>query len=132
MEPLLVTAAIIRKNDKVLITQRLSDAANEPNKWEFPGGKKEAHETLEESLIREVKEELGIDILLGHMYATTQHQYKNGIHVVLVFYLAEMFSGEIQLLGCQDAKWVGYDELKQFEFAEADVPIVKELMHSRP
>lgn len=131
-KPISVTAAIIRKDGKILITQRLSTASNEPDKWEFPGGKVEPHESPEECLGREVKEELDIEIVLRGQYTSHQHVYKNGVHVVLLFYLADFFRGELKHLQCQDSKWIGYEELEKYDFAEADIPLVKELVFAKP
>jgi 8-oxo-dGTP diphosphatase len=125
MKIIQVTAALIRKDEKLLICQRGADGEL-PLLWEFPGGKLEAGETLEECLIRECKEELDVDIRITGIYAKTEYQYPKRT-VALAFYSADIVQGEIKPIVHNDVKWVLPDELKDFEFCPADVEIVKEL-----
>jgi 8-oxo-dGTP diphosphatase len=129
--PLLVTAAIIRKNGKILIAQRLPDSRFEPNKWEFPGGKVDFGEHPKETLKRELVEELGVDVNVGHQYALGSHVYhQNSLsrHVVILFYECELISGIPEPLDCQDLKWVTREDLGSFTFVDGDVDIVKQLI----
>ena len=71
---IIVTAAIIRNADRILLTRRRADA-DLPDLWEFPGGKVEANESLIEALHREIREELGIEIAVGDEYYATTHHY---------------------------------------------------------
>jgi len=128
----LVTAAIIRKNNNVLIAQRKKDSFLEPNKWEFPGGKIKDDERNEDCLIREIKEELGIQIRIESLFLTTRHTYeKEGkkYPIVLFSYLSTWENGKLHHLDCQDTRWVDANDIETFDFAEADIPIVKKILH---
>jgi 8-oxo-dGTP diphosphatase len=127
--PVVVVAGIIRKDDFLLIAQRKDDA-NEAGKWEFPGGKIEYGERPEDSLKREIKEELGIDIEVGEFFTMNSHIYNfrgKNIHIILLAYFAVWVSGEVELIDCKDAKWIQKKELKNYEFAAADIPFVEKL-----
>ena len=127
----IVTAAIIRKDKKILIAQRNNDSFLEANKWEFPGGKVEQNETYEECLIREIHEELGIQISIDCLFLVTKHVYSKEhrtIPITLVVYLTDWVAGEVQSIDCQDAQWVDLHDLRSYDFAEADIPIVKKLV----
>src|ERR1051326_8002428 len=69
-----VVAAIIRRNGKILITQRLKNV-HLAGLWEFPGGKVEAGEALKDALVREIREELGIEVRVGDEFFRTEHDY---------------------------------------------------------
>ena len=142
LQPLLVAAAIIRekldddlgstKFDplRVLIAKRKSDAKMEAGKWEFPGGKVEVGEHPEECLIREIREELGLEIDVDQFFALNSHidESRGKLrHIVLLSYICWHVSGEVQLLDVADAKWATMDELSEYEWAEADLPFVEKL-----
>lgn len=122
-----VTAAIIRKNGRILICQR-SESGNLPLLWEFPGGKLEDGETLEECLIRECKEELDVDIQITNLFAKTEYQYPKR-RIALTFFKAEIVKGEIKLRVHNAVKWVYPEELINYKFCPADVEVAKELSH---
>lgn len=120
-----VTAAIIIEQQKVLITQR------HPNdmmggKWEFPGGKIEAGETPEACLRRELQEELGIRADVYERYAVSTYTYPDRT-IELLAYMAAIRAGQITLHEHSDARWAPIHELAQFDFCEADLPIVEKL-----
>src|SRR6266852_3515821 len=121
-----VVAALIVREDKVLICQRTKDQPM-PLKWEFPGGKVEPGEKSKAALQRELEEELGILAEIGAEVATVQHTYGNGTAVELRFYLVEQFAGEIQNRIFQDVRWVRKEEMPDFDFLEADVALVKDI-----
>ena len=126
-----VAAGIIRKNDLILIAQRKNDSWLEPNKWEFPGGKVEQFENVEECLVREIKEELGIEIIVEKLLMVHSNVYKKenkDYPVQLYVYLASWKQGEVKNIDCQDSRWVSPDEIEEFDFVEADKPIMKELL----
>jgi mutator protein MutT len=114
-----VAAAVIRNNGKVLIAQRLA-LYHMGLKWEFPGGKIEPGEDAAACLIREIKEELDLEIDVGREMMVVEHQYPDR-KVILHFHWYEYLSGEAKALDCQDFKWVNAGELEQYDFAEADL-----------
>jgi 8-oxo-dGTP diphosphatase len=120
-----VVAAIIKDKDKILIAQRNSKD-HLAGKWEFPGGKIEPGETPEECLVREIREELRIDVEIGSFYDDNVYGSKDqAIH--LLFYWAEVMNGKITAIVHDDVKWITTKELARFDFAPADIPIVKRL-----
>lgn len=124
-----VTAAVIKKGDTVLITQRSFDDVDLPGLWEFPGGKIEVGETAESCLKRELKEELGIDVTVGRELDVIEYQYPDKL-VRLLFYEVEYTGGEIILNAHADAVWVHVKKLLEYEFAPADITFVKKLVRS--
>ena len=123
-----VAAAIIHKEDKILICQRAS--SDECGMlWEFPGGKRE-DETIEQCIIREIKEELELEIEVLDIFATSIYYYaENEIHFTV--FNAKITGGEIKLNVHEDAKWITVDQLKLFEFMPADVEFVEKIMGQR-
>src|SRR5229473_2241313 len=122
-----VAALILRKNDdKILICQRTRHQTM-PLKWEFPGGKIEPGEKLEDALHRELEEELGILAAIGPKIAVIRHSYNNGGAVELHFFLVEKFAGEIQNRIFRDVRWVSKEEMPQYDFLEADVALVQDI-----
>ena len=121
-----VTAGIIKKNEKILIARRKS-GKHLAGFWEFPGGKQEEHETPEECLKREIREELGIEIRVkSHFMDSIFHYPEKSIR--LVVFRAEYLSGEVVLTDHDKAEWVAVNELRQYDFAPADKPIVAALI----
>lgn len=130
-KPVLGTAAIIRKDGKILIAQRKKDSKLEADKWEFPGGKVEFLEDPKDTIVREIKEELDLVIRPLREFDIISARFNKAgeqFHVVLIFYDCEYISGEIRLLDCQDARWVFAHELKGYDFAKADIAIAERLM----
>jgi 8-oxo-dGTP diphosphatase len=121
-----VVAALIVKDDKVLICQRTRHQTM-PLKWEFPGGKIEPGEKLEDALHRELEEELGILAAIGHKVATIRHTYGNGGAVELHFFVVEEFQNAVQNRIFRDIRWVSKEEMPGYDFLEADVALVKEV-----
>jgi 8-oxo-dGTP diphosphatase len=121
--PLLVVAAIIKKDGKYLIAQRKDDSESAPGKWEFPGGKVESGEDPKDALIREIKEELGISIGNLRIFEATSSVNSPGSrhpHIIIISYLADWVGGEIKLLECKDARMVAQEELGSYDLIEAD------------
>lgn len=121
-----VVAALIIRENKILICQRTRHQTM-PLKWEFPGGKIEPGEALEEALHRELEEELGILAVIGPKIATIRHVYGNGAAVELHFFVVEKFDGQIENRIFRDLCWVSPEEMPQYDFLEADVALVKEI-----
>ncbi len=124
--PINVVAGVIRRDDgQVLITQRLPDDTL-GGYWEFPGGKVEPDEELPAALKRELAEELGIEAEIGAEIHRIVHAYPDR-DVRLHFFEARILSGEPQKLEVADLRWVTLDELMDYQFPEADLPLLKQL-----
>ncbi len=117
-----VVAAIIRDNQKILITQRF-DNVHLPGLWEFPGGKVEPDESLTAALEREIREELGVTILVGDEFFSVVHDYTPK-SVRLHFFNCSIIDGEPHPLEVADMRWVRPEELGQFEFPPADADLI--------
>lgn len=128
MEPLLVTAAIIQKQDRILLTLRPEDARH-GGMWEFPGGKLDPGESPAEGLAREVLEELGLLIQVGPIFEVVYHRYDWG-PVLILAYLARPLENEIHHLGVADHRWVTPAQLSEFPILPADRPIIDKLQDS--
>jgi 8-oxo-dGTP diphosphatase len=113
-----VAAGLIFRNGKLLITQRHS-GVHLGGLWEFPGGKREAGESFEECLARELREELGVEVQVGGLVEAITHHYPNK-SVLLRFYRCTLTSGEPQALDCAAVKWVSAPELPAHDFPAAD------------
>ena len=130
LKPILVTAAAIVHQDLVLIARRRLDSSSEPGKWEFPGGKVEFGEHPEACLVREIKEELNLEIAVDKFFELVSYvDTPNGRHVILLCYFCRLVrhesQGEMKLLEVADARWVSGHQLDEFDFATADIPLVK-------
>lgn len=122
-----VTAAIIKDNDKYLICQRGADDECSLL-WEFPGGKLEEGETLEECIIREIKEELELDIKVQGIF-TTSIYYFDHKEIHFTVYNAVIVAGQMKLNVHNDVRWVGLDELNKYTFMPADIEFVEKLVN---
>lgn len=122
---IIVTAAIIISNNKILIAKRAATKSL-PHLWEFPGGKVEENESPEACVVREIQEELNITIKVNRHYKTVEHTYEFG-NIKLISFLAEYESGTVELTEHAECRWVDVTELPHFDFAPADIPIVNKL-----
>jgi mutator protein MutT len=120
-----VSAALIFRDGKLLITQRHADT-HLGGLWEFPGGKREANETFEECLVREIREELGVEISVGELFEEIFHDYSEK-SVRLKFFLCQWISREPQLLDCADFRWISQSELTVYQFPAADAQLLEKL-----
>lgn len=123
-----VTCSIIEHNNKILVTQR-SEKMALPLKWEFPGGKIEKDETAEACLIREILEELHINIKIKRQLNSNTHQYSETKIIKLIPFICELVSGDIQLTEHANFLWLSKNELVNLDWAEADVPILNEYLN---
>ncbi|MDX2217044.1 MAG: A/G-specific adenine glycosylase [Oculatellaceae cyanobacterium bins.114] len=98
--------------------------------WEFPGGKVEPGETIEECIKREIQEELGIDIEVGDRLVTVNHTYSH-FHVTLNVHHCRHLSGEPQPIESDEVKWVALDDLHDYPFPKANVQIIDALLSYR-
>jgi 8-oxo-dGTP diphosphatase len=124
--PLLVSAALIVKDGRVLIGQRRKGDRHSL-KWEFPGGKVENGETPQQGLARELREELCIDASIGAEIARYQHDYPGGTSVLLLFYAVKAFVGEPACLVFEQIEWAPLDSLPKYDFLDGDVDFVRRI-----
>lgn len=124
-----VTCAIIRnEDDEVLLVRRGLDT-DHPGKWEFPGGKVNKGESEENCIIREIREELSIDIVICSRLTPVEHNY--GIKQIrLIPFVCDTLEDIPVLSEHTDFKWLTVNELGSVDFSEADIPIAKEYMDS--
>jgi len=125
MSTIAVAAGLVFREGKLLITQRHA-GAHLGGLWEFPGGKCEPDESFEQCLERELREELGIEVVVGELVESLTHEYPEKI-VHLRFYRCRWQQHEPQLLGCPAFKWVTAAELRNYEFPAADARLLKKL-----
>jgi 8-oxo-dGTP diphosphatase len=119
-----VVCAIIEQDDLVLCALR-SEHMSLPGKWEFPGGKLELNELPIEALIREVNEELNIEIQIIEALPIAEHAYVPEKIIQLIPYRCTIVGNEKpSATEHAELRWVKKDELIQLDWAAADVPIV--------
>jgi len=128
MKSIEVSAGLVFRVGKLLITQRRPDS-HLGGLWEFPGGKREANETFEECLVRELREELGIEVEVGELLESLTHAYPEKT-VVLKFFRCRWKANEPQAIDCGDLKWVTAAELRNYEFPAADARLLEMLQRS--
>lgn len=129
MQPLIVTAAVIRSGDFVLITRR-PDGKPHAGMWEFPGGKLDDNESPRDCLRREILEELGLEVAVGDILETAHYRYDWGPVLILAFECRPL-SGEIRNLQVAEHRWVAPQDLTSFALLPADYPIVETLLRRR-
>ena len=121
-----VVAAVIKdENEKILITQR-NLKKSQGGLWEFPGGKIEPNETRENAIVREIKEELDIDIEVKFYLSEKVFNYPEK-EINLIALECKKIKGEINLLEHEDYKWISKDQFDNFQFAPADMFIIDKL-----
>ncbi len=130
MEVTKVAAAVIWKDGLILVTQR-PPGKPRAGLWEFPGGKMEHGETIEQTLIREVKEELGLDCRELLPWQVIRHQYPD-MMVELHFIHVLEFSGTPTPHDGQDLRWVSKAEALKLPFLPADAAILAALPAAKP
>jgi 8-oxo-dGTP diphosphatase len=120
-----VSAALIFHHGKLLITQRHAKS-HLGGLWEFPGGKREPNETFEQCLVRELREELGIEVEVGELFEEISHAYPEKT-VRLKFFVCRLESGRPRTLDCAAFRWVEKAKLADFEFPAADARLLEKL-----
>lgn len=118
-------ALVMNKKKQILIAQRREDAML-GGLWEFPGGKQEEGETIQDCIARELKEEMGIDIRVGDHFITVKHAFSH-FTMDLHAYWAQLIKGRPKKIHCADWKWVTLKELRAYPFPRADVRIIEAL-----
>jgi 8-oxo-dGTP diphosphatase len=118
-----VVAGLIQRDSTLLICQRHRNGAF-PLQWEFPGGKVEPGETHEESLRRELCEELGIEAQVGSALYRTRHDYPGKYTVELTFYHVPTFRGTLHNYAFEQTRWEKPARLSTFDFLEGDAELI--------
>ena len=122
-EPLIeVSCAVIMDGDRVLVTQR-SEQMLHPLKWEFPGGKLKAGETPESCVIREIREELGVEITVLQLLPSVKHLYSDR-GIKLIPFVCTIRKGKIDLSEHRSYRWVKRSELEHVNWLEADIEVL--------
>ena len=124
MKEIKVVAAIIQKENKILATKR--GYGEFINMWEFPGGKIEPGETKEQALVREIKEELNIEISVDKFAIDIEYQYPN-FYLFMSCFMCSIKEGSIELLEHNDGKWITKEELNTLNWIPADIDAVNYL-----
>jgi 8-oxo-dGTP diphosphatase len=124
--PAQVCAGIVLRAGRILACQRGTEQSH-PLKWEFPGGKREAGESLVECLRRELHEELAIEAEVGEELWRTEHLYPGRTSVALVFFRVDRFAGEPRNLQFADIRWVEPAKLAALDFLDADRALIARL-----
>jgi len=125
MNPIQVTCLLLFHQGKILATQR-GAAMDLAGYWEFPGGKVEVGESPENSLIREINEELSIDIRICGALTPVLHAYPSKL-IQLIPFLGTWQGGSLKLTEHAQSQWLGKEDLLSLTWAPADLPIVQEV-----
>jgi len=124
MKTIEVVAAIIKKDDKILATQR--GYGEFKGGWEFPGGKMEIGENPRQALIREIKEELDIEIVIGELISTVEYDYPQ-FHLTMHCFICSINGGELVLKEHEAAKWLTKNTLTSVEWLPADKDLIEKI-----
>ena len=122
-----VVAALIKKEDKILIAKRATGDSNVYGKWEFPGGKVEVGETEEHAIEREIKEEFEMDIKAIKFITNNICEYPTRT-IDLRLYECEYLGGEFKLHDHLESAWININDLLKYDLAKADIPLAKYLL----
>ena len=123
---IVVGAAVVtnRKGEVLIAQRREKDMLG--GLWEFPGGKQETGETIQQCIVRELKEELGINTETGDFLVTVKHAYSH-FTMEMHTYFAKIRSGRPRPLHCQDFQWLKISDLRRVPYSKADLYVIEEL-----
>jgi len=122
----IVAAAIMCKDKKVFIAKR-PEGKSLAHHWEFPGGKQEKGESLQQTLQRELKEELGINVDVGDFFMRSVYEYEFG-QIDMNCFWVQLREGEVvEPKEHEEVAWVRFCDLEKYCFAPADIPVVDKL-----
>ena len=119
-----VVAALIRKGNELFATQR--GYGNYKDWWEFPGGKIEPGESPEEALVREIREELAVDISVDEFLTSVEYDYPE-FHLSMACYWCTVKEGHLTLLEHEAARWLPLEHLRQVNWLPADIQVIEEI-----
>lgn len=120
-----VTCALIIEDGRVLVTQR-SERMSHPLKWEFPGGKVKQGETARKCIEREIREELGIEVMVKKRLPSLSHAYPSRV-IRLIPFICEQAGGTLNLAEHSSSRWVPLDRLDEVDWLDADRELVRVL-----
>lgn len=121
----LVVAGLVIRNGRVLIAQRTAAQAM-PLQWEFPGGKVEPGEDPPSALVRELREELAIEVSVGRVWDVLFHAYPT-FDLIMIVYPCRMTAGDPVAAEVAAFEWVAPDRLREWDVLAADQPLITRL-----
>ena len=124
MKTIRVVAAVIRKDDRIIATQR--GYGEFKDGWEFPGGKIEPGETPQQALVREIREELETEIRVGDLIDTIEYDYPT-FHLSMDCFWCEIVEGSLELKEHEAARWLDRESLYTVDWLPADVGLIEKI-----
>ncbi len=113
----------MERDGRILICRRREDQPH-AGKWEFPGGKMEPGETPGAALVRELREELGIEAAEGREITRYEFSYPGKKPILLIFIAVQEWSGQVENRIFTGLEWVGREQLREYDFLEGDIPFI--------
>lgn len=126
----IVVAGVLVREGKLLIGQRMSTDRH-ALKWEFPGGKLELGETPREALKRELREELGVEAVVGPEIARYEHVTPGRPPLLLLFHKVDSFDGEPRSEAFEQIRWESPEHLPSYDFLDGDLDFVRRIARRR-